>query len=93
MDTKFALLKQEKYNSNIVNPTVVKLDEINLLNKIQDHLVLKRKITFIAPESNNLMLEITGWNFNEITYRNDKPVRILGYINLNAIENFYKIKH
>ena len=99
MEVEYTLITQELYNISVLNPTFVKLDNPILQDKIRNSLALKRKVyaqlksiilpvRFTVPKSNTLMIEIHGWQFEEITYKNNKPRHILGYIGLNKIPKF-----
>ena len=99
MDVEYTLLTQELYNISVLNPTRVKLDNSVLLDKIRNSIASKRKIyaqlksivlpvKFKIPESNTLMIEVHGWQFEEKTYKNNVARHILVYIGLNKIPNF-----
>ena len=97
------LVSQEQVNKPLTNPTHANINNVELLSQISTHLAGKGnrvtcKLTNViiptkfTTQSNFLFIEIEGWTFSRISYINNVPTRIIGFVNTSKIENFSTIQ-
>ena len=91
------LVSQEpsrKYN----NPIEAVIDNQKLLIEMRQHLAQGGRIVCevvevtipskFTYESNCVIIDVEGWAFPNVSYHNNQPHWIAGYINLSVIDNF-----
>ena len=95
--TRAVLVSQEpsrKYN----NPIEAVIDNQELLTEMRQHLARGGRIVCevvevtipskFTYESSYVIIDVEGWAFPNVSYHNNQPHRIAGYINLSVIKNF-----
>ena len=84
--------------SNANNPTSIDNSDSAFIREIKQHIASKKKVfcqlkyvgfpTKIKPDISMFIISVEGWTFNEVSYINGEPSRILGFVNLSKIKNF-----
>ena len=95
------LISQELSNKSN-NPIEAIIDNTKLLTRIQWHLLRGGRISaeiiaLILPTkftltSNYMLIDVENWTFKEVSYIDNKPYRVMGFVNTSMITDFNTIQ-
>ena len=99
-DSRTILVSAET-TSTVNNPTDATVKDWELLMQMKRHLANGKRIycqlkgmvfpTKIKRDVSMLIISVSGWTFNSISYINGIPTRALGFVALNKVPNFYSL--
>ena len=100
--SRLVLISQEPTRYPTNNPIEAIIDNQELLKEMQLHLARNGTIkcelvAVILPTKftlafGYLIVEVEKWTFSEVSYQDNRPYWVLGYINTSVIKNFKQIQ-
>ena len=100
--SRSVLISQESTRKPVNNPIEAVIDNQELLNEVQIHLarggcIVCEMVAVILPskftlESNYIIIDVERWAFPDVSFQNNRPYWLAGFINTSVIDNFKQIQ-